>query len=231
MSTKIKGKIGKEIVVIECPDKKNNEHWDKKRNIANIPCPYRCILFSVPNSGKSTVIKNLLLNADPLYDRVVVVCCSKESADYNDLEPHLILDTLPSLDSFDRNKKNALIIDDFKPRTPQEKTQLDRFFGFVSSHCNTTIFLACQDVFSLFSPTIRRMANVFFLWRNPDENQNRILEPRIGLKKGMLTQIMDDLDFKKRDNLCIDMTPNTPYPMRKNIFEVIKQKNKPDLPD
>ena len=72
MASKIKGKLGREIVVIECPDKKNNEHWDKKRNIANIPCPYRCILFSVPHSGKSTVIKNLLLNKIHLVEQPLV---------------------------------------------------------------------------------------------------------------------------------------------------------------
>jgi len=230
MPVKTTGKLGKQIVVIDCPDKKFDEKWFKGRNIGNLPKPYRAVLFGVPNCGKSTYVKNLLLNADPPFDTLTIVGCSDDTTDFKDLEPSIVLDTLPSLDSFDRSKKNALVIDDWKAKNPADKARLDRLFGFVSSHCNTTIIMCLQDIFALHSPTIRRMCNVFVLWKNADKRQNLLVEPRVGLEKGTIDNLMRDLDFGKRDSLMIDLTPHTPAPLRKNLFEKIKTDFVPDLP-
>ena len=51
------------IVLIPNSDKKNHEQWEKGRDIGNIPCPSRICVMGKPNSGKTTVILNLLLKA------------------------------------------------------------------------------------------------------------------------------------------------------------------------
>ena len=161
--SKIQKKKGKQslpqkFIVLACPDKEKHEKWYAGRGLANFPSPCRILLAGVPNCGKSTTIKNILLQANPLYDTLTVVCCSRDTKDYDLLEPHMVLDYLPSLESFDRNKKNCIIIDDYQPKTKEDKHKMDRFFGFVSTHHNTTILYATQDIFSLFSPVITRNA-------------------------------------------------------------------------
>lgn len=225
--------FGNEIIVLDCPDKEKDEHWEPGRNLANIPAPFRAILAACPNSGKSMVCKNIALYARPLYERIVVVSCSKDTKDYDELEPNIVLDRLPSIESFDRNYKNLLIIDDYKPKKSIDKALLDRFFGFVSSHCNTTILYCTQDLFALNSPVIRRMSNIFFLWAGSDDQQITMIGKRVGLGKNgddILKQIFKELHFKKHDSLCIDLTNNTPAKLRMNIFQVIETKTIPDLP-
>jgi hypothetical protein len=216
------------FVVINCPDKKGHEKWYKGRSLANFPCPSRILLCGIPNCGKSLTIKNILLHSKPLYDRLIVVSCTKETEDFNELEPHLILDRLPSIESFDRNYKNALVLDDYKPKTSIEKANMERFFGYVSTHCNTTIFYATQDVFSIFSPVIRRESNVFILWKSFDQMQLQMIAKRVGMTYDSIAQIMKDLEFGNKDSLCIDMTDGTPAKLRKNLFQVIQEVQVPD---
>ena len=85
-----KRKLPSKLLLLPNPDKTHNERWKKGRAISNIPCPYRCIISGGVDKGKSTVINNILLHADPLYDRLVIVCCDKSTKDYDDLEPHLV---------------------------------------------------------------------------------------------------------------------------------------------
>jgi hypothetical protein len=225
--------LGNKLVILPCPDKKNDEKWYKGRSLGNIPAPFRMILCGSVNSGKSTVCKNIALHSKPLYDRLVIVCCSKDTTDYDDLEPHIVLDKLPAIESFDRNYKNLLIIDDYKPKTSLDKSLLDRYFGFVSSHCNTSILYCIQDLFALNSPTIRRMTNVFVVWKGSDEQQINMIGKRIGLGKNgdkILKQIFSDLKFGQKDSLMIDLTTDSPARLRKNIFEKINEDELPDLP-
>ena len=181
------------------------------------------------DKGKSTVIKNILLHAEPLYDRVVIVCCDKSTKDYDDLEPHLVTDHLPSVESFDPDYKNCLVIDDYRAKTTHDKNLLDRLFGFASSHRRTTVIMAVQDLFAIWTPTIQRMSDVFVLWKTHDENQFRMICNRVGMKEAEIESIFTDLHFGKRDSLMIDKTPDSPAPLRKNIFDKIEFEIEPNI--
>ena len=65
----------KEIVPIKCADKVGVEHWDEKRarDLANFPSPFRMLLLGPPNTGKSTLIKNIILHIRPRFKEVYVV--------------------------------------------------------------------------------------------------------------------------------------------------------------
>ena len=47
------------VVAFDNSDKKKAEKWDDKKDnhgnidLANFPCPFRCLLLGPPNSGKS----------------------------------------------------------------------------------------------------------------------------------------------------------------------------------
>ncbi len=226
---KYKKKIPEKLILLPNPDKQYDEKWVKDRAVSNIPCPFRMILAGGVNKGKSTVIKNILMHAKPLYDRLIIVCCDKSTEDYNDLEPHMVTDKLPSVNSFDNKHKNCLVIDDYRAKTQADKNLLDRLFGYVSSHKRTSILMAVQDLFAIYSPTIQRMVNLFVIWSSHDRNQFRMICNRVGMNEEEMDQIFKDLKFGPRDSLMIDMTPNTPARFRKNIFDVIEYENVPKI--
>lgn len=217
------------LILLKNKDKENDEKWHVGREPSNLPCPFRLILSGGVGKGKSTQIKNILLRAKPLYDRLIIVCCDKTTKDYDDLEPHLIIDQLPSVESFDNKHKNCLVIDDYRAKTQYDKNLLDRLFGYVSSHKKTSIMYATQDLFSLFTPTIQRMSDCFILWKSHDENQFNMICNRVGMKNEDVKQIFKDLNFGEKDALMIDKTPNTPYPLRKNIFDIIEIDEVPNV--
>ena len=59
------------VVAFDNSDKKKAEKWDDKKDkhgnldLANFPCPFRCLLLGPPNSGKSNLIKNLIIHQKP----------------------------------------------------------------------------------------------------------------------------------------------------------------------
>ena len=95
---KIKVSLPKEIINFGNVDKMENESWNdgKHNNIANFPCPCRILLCGSCGLGKTNLVKNILLNARPLYDRVILIhpdiMISKE---YEDIEPTDCLTDIP----------------------------------------------------------------------------------------------------------------------------------------
>ena len=64
-------KLPKKILVIPNKDKLGwHERWDSKRDMLNFPHPYRFCISSVPNSGKTNLIKNILLRANPSFKKI-----------------------------------------------------------------------------------------------------------------------------------------------------------------
>lgn len=78
MGKKVKHRLPKEILPIPCADKAFHEKWKKGRDMLNIPHPFRCVALGPPNSGKSTIVKNLLIRAKPEFEEVYVVHCDPE---------------------------------------------------------------------------------------------------------------------------------------------------------
>ena len=75
MKHKTKLKLPNEIIPLPNPDKEFHESWNKSRNMLNIPHPFRAVMLGPPNVGKTTIVKNLLLRADPPFQEVIVIHC------------------------------------------------------------------------------------------------------------------------------------------------------------
>ena len=54
-------------------DKSFQESWTPGRNLLDIPWSFRAIFCGPPSSGKSTIVKNIILQANPMYDEVLIV--------------------------------------------------------------------------------------------------------------------------------------------------------------
>lgn len=216
----------RKVIVFENLDKKSKEKWTKSRDLLNIPAPSRITIAGSPNSGKTNLVKNLLVRANPPYKKIYLVHYDQETEEYDDIPEIIKLDDFPNprdRELFNGVDKCCLIIDDyeFKFLSKTQLKNLDRLLGFCSSHLYTTILICCQDWFNL-PPIIRRSSNVFFVWKNTADLESLYM---IGRKFNYKKQEFMDL-FKhckcKYDFLCFDKTNDTPAPVRLNGYEILK---------
>ena len=69
-------------------------------------------------------------------------------------------DELPAADSWDRSKRNLLVIDEINPsdKKPAWRKQFDRLFSYGSTHHSLSIIIQCQDAFTV-PVSVRRAIN------------------------------------------------------------------------
>ena len=55
----------------------------------------------------------------------------------------------------------------------------------------------------------------------PDRTQMETIGTKVGLKKGQLLEMLEKLCPGNRDFLVFDQIPNSPMPIRRNLFEKV----------
>ena len=218
------------IIPLSNPDKDFHESWTKGRNMLDIPHPFRCVCLGPPNVGKTTIVKNLLLRAKPEFEDVVVIHCDGNyTKEYDDLGEDNIemLSEIPAPEDWEGEKKTLVVLDDleYKQMNKEQKRNLDRLFGYVSTHKNISIILCSQDAFNV-PPIVRRCSNLFVLWRCPDLDAMATCARKTGMKSEGFNSIFNKLMLDSRDSLWLDMTSGSPYPMRKNGYTIINKEAK-----
>jgi hypothetical protein len=224
--SKQKIRLPNKILPLPNPDKDFHEKWYKGRNMLNIPHPFRCVCLGPPNVGKTTIVKNLLLRAKPQFEEVVVIHCdSGYTKEYDDIGDNLeILDQIPAPEDWDGLVKTLVVLDDleFKGMSKLQRRNLDRLFGYVSTHKNISCILCSQDAFNV-PPIVRRCSNLWVLWRCPDLDAMSVCARKTGMKASGFNSIFNQLMLEPKDSLWLDMTDKTPYPKRKNGYTLIKK--------
>lgn len=214
------------IYALDNIDKKNHEKWTEGRDLMNIPSPYRCVLTGRPNSGKSTVIKNFILRADPGFKMIFLLHPDPNTQEYDDLGHLTRLKEIPEPTFWSnpiiKDIKKLLIIDDvnLKSLSMKQKKNLDRLFGFVSTHCFLSICCTAQDFYQL-PINIRRYSNVFCIWKSRDLSNIKTLARRVGLDVDEFTKIYKENLNDWYDFLVVDATKQSPGYVRKNGYEVL----------
>jgi hypothetical protein len=213
-------------------DKGFHESWRDKGtlNLANFPHPFRACFIAKPNCGKTTTALNFILHQDPDFERVVVVHHDPEATqEYNDIGAE-ITDQIPSKDDLDASKKQLVIIDDlFVKKLPkQDEAKLDRLFGYNSTHKNCSVIITCQD-YSSIPPNIRRLCNIFCIWKIHDRISQKLLSKKVGLEEEDLRTLFKTILTGDKDFLCVDMTDHSPALYRKNLFQPIKISGEEDM--
>jgi hypothetical protein len=220
------------LLALKNADKEFHEKWNKGRNMLNITHPFRAVFLGPPNTGKSTSVKNILLRADPPFEQITVIHCDPPSeehtgtAEYNDLgeEGVEIRGDIPSPEEWSSDVKHLVIIDDLEVKglAKEQKRNLDRLFGYVSTHKNISVCLCSQDAFNV-PAIVRRCSNLFVMWKSPDLDSMACVARKSGMTAKEMKHIFDSFTCEK-DSLWIDRTSGTPYPLRKNGFIVLKKK-------
>ena len=217
-------KLPNRLIGLGNRDKGFHEHWYKGRNMLNIPHPWRAVLLGPPNVGKTTVIKNLILRAQPEFQEIFVIHCDVDGThEYDDLDCEM-LSEIPDPASWEGEVKTLVICDDIplKEMAKDQKSNLDRLFGYVSTHKNISVALTSQDTFNV-PPSVRRCANIFVMWKMVDIDSLATTARKSGLKSNSMYSIFSQLMTGSKDSLWLDLTTDSPYPMRKNGFEIISK--------
>ena len=222
MKKRVKHRLPNRILALPNADKAFHERWTKGRNMLDIPHPYRCVALGPPNCGKGTVVKNLLLRAKPQFEEVFVIHCDPDyTQEYDDVEV-VMLAKIPAPEEWEGKVKTLVILDDleFKGMDKDQKRNLDRLFGFVSTHKHISCILCSQDPFNV-PPIVRRCSNLWVLWRCPDLDAMSTCARKTGMKASNFNTIFNQLNLNGHNSLWLDMTSKSPYPMRKNGYTLI----------
>ena len=231
------------LSLIPNADKKHHEVWHPDSDLASFPCPSRIVLCAKPNGGKTTVVLNLLLKANPPYKKIFLMHpslratgdtetddddvdeYSEEVPEYKHVDFSPLYD-FPNPKFFDNDcKKQDLLIDDIelKTLTKEQKKRFNKILSYSSTHYNLTVVLTSQDIFTQLPVCALRFCNVFFLWRYSDLNYQRMILNRMGISKKTIEKVLDEMSgYGVHDFLTVDTTLDTPQKFRKNLYVPLK---------
>ncbi len=224
---KDKNEYPNEIIIIPNNEKKWHEQWYPGRNMLNPPHPWRCLMCSIqPNLGKTGLAKNLILRAHPKFEEIFLLHCGGDmTTEYDDIDVKKISELRPTnSDVFNPKVKTLLILEDknFKFMKKDALKRLDRIYGYVSTHRNLSILCCTQSFFDV-PVSSRRMSNIYVLWAyTKDKDSFRCIARRVGIDKEEIEYLVKTYLHSPYDTLWIDATKFSPYPIRKNGFELIQ---------
>ena len=212
---KQKQKLPNEIIIIPNKDKEFHE-IPKKDDLGHMSHPSRIIACGPCNVGKSLILLNLMMRADPPFDRIVIYHNDPESEEYDQVDVDYVSE-VPSIDYFDKNEKSLLVFEDinFKDMKRDQMALIDRYYGCWSTHHNISVWSTFQDPFSC-PPRIRRLANIVILWNNGDADSMAELSRKVGLQAKDLRYIFDNICTDFHDSLIIDKS--RPYAKLRKIY-------------
>lgn len=215
---KKRAELPMEILAFPNTDKDFHEQWHPERDLLSFPHPFRAVLLGPPNSGKSTIVKNLLLRGDPDFAKMYVIHADADgTSEYDDCKA-VLLPEIPEPQDWPNDKeKKLVVVDDIdvKRLGKQQMSALDRLFGYVSTHKNISCILCSQDVFNI-PAGVRRCANLWVLWKSPDTHAVSMCASRCG--KLDFDNLFNKNCLNPHDSVWVDMTDNTPLKLRTNGY-------------
>ena len=226
MAHSIRVPLPKHIIPFTNRDKEFHETWYPARDWLDFPHPFRMMLASKPNGGKTTVILNIILRVafgkHPFQKIIVVHCDPEQTREYNQLD-RLLTAHIPAPEEFDPQEKTLVILEDlsYLNMSLEQQGRLERLYGYASTHKNVSCILTAQDPFSIL-PTVRRCSNVFVVWNNHDGDMLKLLSRKTGHGTEQLSKALVQHCRGPHDSFWIDLTPNSPAKYRKNGYQALK---------
>lgn len=213
--------IKQKIYIFENKDKESFKELPDKNNIGNFICPFRMILCSSPSRGKTCMIKNIILQQSPPFERIIVYHLDETTQEYNDIDCTLITELPDDYSCYNTDLKTLIIFEDipFEYLSKKDKKKANDLLTYFSTHKNISLIMSTHHPFSI-SPSFRSKANIMILWKNMNAKPLYEIAQRMNIQRNVIDYIFDNICTGHYDNLCIDNSGSGPT-LRKNIFEVI----------
>jgi hypothetical protein len=221
---KKKATLPNRLLALPNADKAFHEKWTTGRNLLNFPHPFRGVFLGPPNTGKSTTVKNIILRAKPAFEEVICIHCDSEyTQEWEDVGATMMSE-IPAPEDWEGEVKTLVVLDDleYKGMSKDQKRNLDRLFGYCSTHKNISVCLCSQDPFNV-PPIVRRCSNLWVIWSCSDIDAMSTCARKTGIKPAEFHRIFSRLLTEPRDSLWLDMSSKSPAPMRKNGYTLIKK--------
>ena len=219
-------KMPKKIIPLKNKDKTDHETWIKGRGMLNIPSPYFMLLVGPRNCGKSNFIMNLLGHADPPFDDGYVIHFDAEGTSEYDDSGLTVLppEELPSNKDIEKEGKKIIIFEDipFESLSKEQKINLQGLIKYSISHKNTSIIWTTHDYITGLPAPYRRLCSVFVIYKMPDISSLTYIGNRCGMKTSEFLDVFKQFCVNCHDNIMVDLTKDSPYPLRYNVFHPIK---------
>jgi hypothetical protein len=230
-------KLPNKIVVIKNAEKdKGNwmEKWCKPRNRSpgHIIHPFRLLALGGVGRGKTNSCKNIFLrhqSSARKFKKLYIITCSEDSQEWADCEPDELMTEIPDLSRFDGSEKTCVILDDFETMkmSKEQLRKLSTLMRFISSHRNVSCILSYQSFFDT-PPICRKVANCFMVYKPNSKQEIDCISNRVGLDSEKVKYLFKHHLTGIYDSLFVDKTIGTPYPLRKNVYEVIEENDSSD---
>jgi hypothetical protein len=220
------GRAPRSLVILKNKDKRCHESYTKGDSPLRFPHPFCCGILGGVNSGKSMIVKNILMAHQakkPKFQQVVVIHGDPETKEYEDVEPDCIRKSIPEIEELDPDVKKLLIFDDtdFSNLSKDDVRRISEIWRFGSTHRNTSIILSNQCFFRV-PKIIKDCSNVYIIFKPRDRDELATIGRRVGFKKGVLYDLFKQVLPKFRDSLTVNLIPSSPHVFYKNLFEVIE---------
>lgn len=211
--------LPKKIIPLKNKDKEDHEHWYKGRDLMDFPAPFCMYICGIRNCGKSTLIKNILARSS--FDSGMLYHFDGANTleyDDSDLE---IIDSIPPNSEIEKEGKKVLIIEDipYDTLSQDEKINLQGLLKYCT-HKNLSIIVTGHDFSTSFPAQVRRLFNIFILYKVPDVSSLGSIGTKVGIKNSDFIDLFK-LCESDHDNICIDLTKSSPAPLRFNIYKKI----------
>lgn len=218
------------LIIFKNKDKsKFSNEYSKPIDYFKMPPGSRIVISGIPNSGKSLLVRNIILRRN--FKKIFWVASSLSSEEYADVKNVIRYDDyeLPEEEDLAHEGFNNLLLFDDINYKRFSKEQMNEIYTIVTHLCShtglTCIFVGHQ--FTSIPIDIRRNASIFVVFKQADlvSLQKEILKQSLNKSKG---QKFIGLLKNNHDALTIDNTPGLDYNQRFRFNHVIPVRFKED---
>lgn len=216
-----KNELPNNLLIFENLDKVGTTSPFNPNDLADFPSPFTLVLCAPTSSGKTSLIKNIILHQRPAFERIVIYHFDPDTLEYGDIDAEII-SRPPEKSDFEKGVKTLLIIEDINMSllSKIQRAEIDRVFGYISSHLGVSVILTSQTLTNV-PLSIRRMASALIVWKGSDRRCVWVLSQMLGISKRDLEFYFDSLKTKYDFLLLSNFPP--PYPrITKNLYEVVR---------
>ena len=176
--------------------------------------PFTCMISGPTQSGKTFLLKQILINNQIMIDpppEIIIYCYSAWQPIYDELK-----NTLNNIefhqgiyDDYDNKISKLIIFDDLMKECENDKTVLN-LFTIDAHHKNSSVFFLTQNLFSKgkYMRSLSLNSNYLIIFKNPrDKSQINVLARQMFPNKVnfFMESFQDAVENKKHSYLFLDL--------------------------